>query len=545
MMLSFVAHTPHHCPASTLDIRDNHCMDHVMITEGVMLTMNDRAAIRYAYSVEQRSIRQICRDLNVSRQSIRKALDDAEPAAYTLTTPRAAPKLDGYRERIQELLHQNDHLPRKQRDTAQRIFHIIQREGFTGSASTVRGYVGKLRRQRHRPATFLPLTFDPGQDAQVDWGEAVVDLAGTRVRVQVFVMTLCSSRRTFVMAFPTQRQACFLTAHEAAFRFFAGVPHRISYDNLTTAVPRILRGTNRQEQDAFIHFRSHSLFESHFCTPNEPQEKGRVEHRVGFSRRQYFVPIPQAASFAALNAYLHDCCEQDDARVVHGTEVAIGCAWQEERPQLRPLPARPLNYAVTRTVRLNRYSQVEFETNRYSVPVDQARATLTLQASPFEMSLLDVQQVLATHPRCSARQHDILNPLHYLPLLRQRPGAFAHATPLRQWRETWPADYERLLTRFQTCHPEGRGVREFLEVRSLHRSHPADVVAEAIEYAVAYGCRDAASVLTLLHQLQSDHQPHRLLDLTTHPHLQAVAQQPVDLDQYDQLFEAPPGVDDA
>jgi hypothetical protein len=179
------------------------------------------------------------------------------------------------------------------------------------------------------------------------------------------------------------------------------------------------------------------------------------------------------------------------------------------------------------------------------VPVDQARATLTIQASPFEMSLLDVQQVLATHPRCSARQHDILNPLHYLPLLRQRPGAFAHATPLRQWRETWPADYERLLTRFQTCHPEGRGVREFLEVRSLHRSHPADVVAEAIEYAVAYGCRDAASVLTLLHQLQSDHQPHRLLDLTTHPHLQAVAQQPVDLDQYDQLFEAPPGVDDA
>jgi transposase len=509
-----------------------------------MLTVFDRAAIRHAYYVEQQSIRQIALHFGIARQSVRKALESAEAPPYTLRTPRAAPKLDPYRQRIDELVQQNAHLPPKQRYTATRIFQIIQAEGFTGSASTVRAYVATLRQQQRGPPTFLPLQFDPGQDAQVDWGEAQVDLAGERVTVQVFVMTLCYSRRTFVMAFPTQRQECFFAGHEAACRFFRGVPQRISYDNLTTAVQTTLRGHTRQEQTAFIVFRSHYLFVAHFCTPNEPQEKGRVEQRIGFARRQYFVPLPQVASFAELNAHLLACCERDDVRVVQGEPVNIGTAWQHEQPLLRPLPERTLDYAVMRLVRLNRYSQVEFETNRYSVPVDQARATLTLHAHPFTITIRDEQQVIATHDRCYGRQQDILDPLHYLPLLRQRPGAFAHAIPLRQWREQWPPDFERLLTRFQARHPDGRGVREFLEVLYLHRRYPANLVADAITLAVSYGCSDAASVLALLHQLQENGQPPRVLDLADQPHLQAVADQPLDLQQYDRLLQPEGAADD-
>lgn len=509
-----------------------------------MLTVYDRAAIRHAYYVEEQSIRVIAERFGIARQSVRKALESAEAAAYTLRQPRAAPKLDPYRHRVEELWQQNAQLPPKQRYSAQRIFQIIQAEGFTGGASTVRAYVGKLRQQQRRPATFLPLQFDPGQDAQVDWGEAQVDLAGERVTVQVFVFTLCYSRRTFVMAFPTQRQECFFAGHEAAFAFCGGVVPRISYDNLTVAVQTILRGTTRQEQEAFLVFRSHYLFDAHFCTPHEPQEKGRVEHRVGFTRRQYFVPLPQVASFAELNAHLLACCVRDDVRVRQGETISIGTAWQQEQPLLRPLPARPLDYAVTRMVRLNRYSQVEFETNRYSVPVDQARATLTLQARPFQITILDQQQVIATHDRCYARQQDILDPLHYLPLLRQRPGAFAHAVPLRQWRAQWPPDYERLLTRFQARHPDGRGVREFLEVLYLHHRHPAETVADAITLAVSYGCTDAASVMALLHQLQEGPPPPRALAQPPASHLHTVGTQPLDVQQYDRLLQPEGACDD-
>ena len=501
-----------------------------------MITVNDRAAIHDAYYVDKKSIRQIARELGFSRTTIKKALESAEAPSYTLRTPRPAPKLDPYRQRIEELVQQNDQLPPKQRYTAHRIFQIIQVEGFAGRPVTVRAYISKLRQQQHRPRTFLPLEFDPGQDAQVDWGEAQVELAGVRVLVQVFVITLCYSRRTFVMAFPTQRQECFFAGHEAAFHFFGGVPHRISYDNLTTAVQTILRGAARQEQQAFTVFRSHYLFTAHFCTPREPQEKGRVEHRVGFIRRQYFVPLPQVASLAELNAHLLDMCRADDTRIVHGQPVSIGMAWQREQPLLRPLPPHPVDYAVTRLARLNRYSQVEFETNRYSVPVDQARATLTLKATPFHLTILTDHQVLATHPRCYARHQDILDPLHYLPLIQQRPGAFVHAMPIRQWRNQWPSDYERLLTRFQERHPDGRGVREFLAVLYLHRSYPADLVAAAITHAVESTCSDAASVIALLHHLQAPPQVARPLDLHAQPHLQDVANQPLDLHQYDELL---------
>jgi transposase len=212
-----------------------------------MITVNDRAAIRHAYHLEHKSIRQIARELGFSRNTITKALASAEPPTYTMRTPRRAPKLDAYRQRIADLFHQNAQLPPKQRYTATRIFQIVQEDGFTGSLSPVRAYVGHLRRQHQRPHTFLPLQFDPGQDAQVDWGEAQVDLAGIRVTVHVFVMTLCYAHRTFVMAVPTQRQDAFLAGHEAAFRFFGGVPHRISYDTLppSKSASRAAPGLNR------------------------------------------------------------------------------------------------------------------------------------------------------------------------------------------------------------------------------------------------------------------------------------------------------------
>lgn len=257
----------------------------VINPEGVLFPVTDRAAIRHASYVEQQSIRQIAARFGIARQSVRKALEAAEAPPYTLRTPRVAPKLDPYRQRIQELLAQNAQLPPKQRYTAARIFQVIRGEGFTGSPATVRAYVRTLR-EPQPPPTFLPLTFDPGQDAQVDGGEAQVAMDGQRVTVQVCVMTLCSSRRSFVMAFPTQRQACFLAGHEAAFQFFGGVPHRLSDDNLTTAVQTVVRGATRQEQTTFTVFRSHSLFTAHFCTPYQPQEQGRVEQRVGFARRQ-------------------------------------------------------------------------------------------------------------------------------------------------------------------------------------------------------------------------------------------------------------------
>ena len=500
-----------------------------------MIQVEEREQIRRAYYVDGKSVRQIARELGHSRRTVRQAIESAEPGEYTLRVPRPAPVLGPYKASLDRLLEENQHLPRKQRYTSHKMYLALCGEGYTGSEPTVRRYVGQQRQDKKR-TVYLPLEFDPGTDAQVDWGEGDVILAGEQISVQLFLMRLCYSRRVFVMAFPAQKQETFFEGHVQAFHFFQGIPARISYDNLKTAVLRVLEGHTRQEQQAFITFRSHYLFESNFCTPGEGHEKGGVEHSVGFDRRNFLVPLPNVASYDELNAHLLACCLADDQRQVTGQPTTIGEAWRMEQPQLRPLPAKDFECCVTDSVSLNPYSQVVFATNRYSVPTDQAYRALTLKAYPFRVEVLHGEEVIARHSRCYGRGQDVLDPLHYLPLLEQRPGAFHHAKPLRRWRADWPPVYEELLAHLTAKSQAGQGFREFVRILSLHRAHPAEQVEQAIRLALQSGCAHWEGVRLCLHQLQHPTPSLPVLDLSHQPQLDGIGTQPLDLGRYDQLL---------
>jgi hypothetical protein len=219
---------------------------------------------------------------------------------------------------------------------------------------------------------------------------------------------------------------------------------------------------------------------------------------------------------------------------VDGQPVIIGEAWELEKSALRALPAKDYKCCVSRPVCLTPYSQVEFETNRYSVPADKAQSQLVLKAYPFRVDILDLKDVIASHARCYERNQDVFNPLHYLPLLEQRPGAFQHAKPLRRWRETWPPAYERLLAKLQT---EDQGVREFVRILRLHEKHPAHLVEAAIAQALEYGCIHAAGVELCLRQLLRPETTPAALDLAGHPRLGGDLERP-DLHRYEQLLMA-------
>jgi hypothetical protein len=132
----------------------------------------------------------------------------------------------------------------------------------------------------------------------------------------------------------------------------------------------------------------------------------------------------------------------------------------------------------------------------------------------------------------------VINPLHYLGLLSQRPGAFEHAVPIRRWRERWPAVYERLLETLQERWPEGRGLREFIAILKLHHQHPAKAMEQAIRAAIKHGVPSLDSIRLLLRRERTPDTPTRPLDLTSHPQLQGIGEQPVVLEQYDQLLKA-------
>ena len=146
--------------------------------------MEEYEAIRRAYFLEGKSVRAIAREYRHGRPLVRRAIASAEPAKYTLKQSRSAPVLGSYKARIDELLVENETLPRKQRYTSRKIFELLAAEGYQGSASSVRAYVAAQRKELRVKPTYLPLEFEPVQDAQMDWGEAVVKIAGQLGPVQ-------------------------------------------------------------------------------------------------------------------------------------------------------------------------------------------------------------------------------------------------------------------------------------------------------------------------------------------------------------------------
>lgn len=503
-----------------------------------MLTVIDYARIRYGYYIEKKSMKELEQEWGHSYWTIRKALDEPEPSGYQRQEAKTAPVLGPYQDKIKELLLANERMPGKQRYTSHKIYESIQLLGYSGAESTVRRYVGQVRQASRRPAVFLPLTFDPGQDAQVDWGEAQVVMAGEQVEVQLFVMHLCYSHRRFVMAFPTQRQEAFFLGHAQAFAHFAGVPRRISYDNLKSAVLRIGQGRNREEQTSFLRLRNHYLFESRYCTPGQGHEKGGVESDVGYVRRNFLVPLPQVESFDELNHHLRQACLTNDEGRPDRSERSRRELWEAERPHLHPLPAHSFVCCHSRQVTLNGYGQVTFETNRYSVPGHLARKQMLLRAYPFHIEIVADNQVIASHPRTYARQQEILDPLHYLPLLEERPGAFEHALPLRRWREQWPPAYEELLVHLRRqSTSESQAVRGFVQVLSLHQSHSPELVEVAVSTALAEGLTSPAGVRFCLDRLLDPTPCLPPLDLSQRPELAAVGDSLAPLSPYDRFLQ--------
>jgi len=466
-----------------------------------MITVEQKEQIRRAFYIEGKSIRQIQRETGYHRQTIRQALQDSAVPKYKRKGPKSSPVLDPVKPIIDHWLAEDRNKPPKQRHTAKRIHERLTTEyGFQGAESTIRSYVGRQRKAM-RTQVFIPLSYQPGQTGQVDFGEAQVIIAGEQLKAQLFCLRLGYSKQPFVTAVPTQAQEAFFEGHVRAFAFLGGVPRELVYDNLKAAVKRILEGHNREEQTAFVAFRSHYLFESRFCTPRKGHEKGLVEGLVGYARRNWLVPVPEFASWDELNSYLLEKCSAEGQRKLRGMETTIGEALAQERALLLPLPSRPYPCCKMHPVQPNGFGLVSFKTNRYSVPADHVHEALWLRAYVDKIEITNGHQTLAVHTRCYKREQDILNPLHYLPLLEQRPGAWEQATPIQQWREHWPEVYDIYLAALRERLSTTQATREFVRILRLHEGHSEQVIAQALQQALAGHCYHADGVKQIVLRL--------------------------------------------
>ena len=234
-----------------------------------MLVVETIAKIRRYYFVEGRKIREISRDLQVSRNTVRKVIRSGETEHRYEREKQPGPKLGAFAQQLQELLEEDIKRPKRRRLTAQRIFEILRSEGYQGAYDSVQRHVKKWREQKGRTPDqcYIPLKFSPGEAYQFDWSHEQVILGGVSQKVKVAHFRLCHSRMFFVAAYPRESQEMVFDAHNRAFKFFGGTCKRGIYDNLKTAVDKVLRGKERKFNTRFEQLCSHYLVEPVACTP--------------------------------------------------------------------------------------------------------------------------------------------------------------------------------------------------------------------------------------------------------------------------------------
>jgi transposase len=452
-----------------------------------MLKVDQYDYIRTAFRVYGKKIKQIARDTGHSKNTVKKALGE-QYSGYKPRRRQPYPVLGPYMDTIDKWLSADKDRPRKQRHTAVRIYHRLQQEhGFKGSETTVRHYVrqAKLRLGVSAAAVFIASDPQIGAEAEVDWGRCVAILGGLQTQLKLFCMRSKYSGKHFVCCYPCERQQALFDGHLQGFSFFDGIFPVLIYDNLTTAVQKVLRGNRRILQASYDKFRAYYTFTPRFCTPGQGHEKGGVEGLVGYARRNYMVPVPEAESLEALNQkLLQDCLGYGGHRIC-GRDKSVDALYQEEKKHLICLPPIPFSNLQSSSGKVDKYATVVVDKNHYSVPSAYAHCKVNVVLHIQRVEIFYSHKLIGTHRRLYGNNKWSLLPEHYLDLIAKRPQAFDSARVIRQWRPNWPGCLEALLGRFCQKQGHSKGVKEFISVLMLYRQHGKQRIKSAVEQALA------------------------------------------------------------
>jgi len=468
--------------------------------------------VRRAVLVEGRSQRAVALEFGLSRDSVRKMLRYSVPPGYQRQQPVKRPRLGPWIGVIDAILEDDRQRPAKQRHTAKRILDRLREEqGFTGGYTIVKEYV-RAATLRGREM-FVPLTH-PAGEAQVDFGEAVVVLAGVERKAHYLVMDLPHSDDCFVIAFPAETTEAFLEGHVRAFAYFGGVPTRILYDNTKIAVAKILGGTERQRTRAFSELQSHYLFADKFGRPAKGNDKGKVEGLVGYARRNFMVPIPRFPNWEAFNEHLEQQCRRRRERRLRGHTETIGERFERDRAALLSLPAAPYEACEKVAARVNSLALVRYRGNDYSVPTRHGHLQVLVRGYVHEVTIACGSEIIARHARSYERETVIFDPRHYLALLEQKTRALDQAAPLAAW--LLPEGFA-ILRRLLEARLKKHGGREYVQVLRLLETFSLEEVSRAIDDALQLGTIGFDAVKHLL-LCRIERRPPRL-DMENYPHL--------------------------
>ncbi|MZP31452.1 IS21 family transposase [Heliobacterium undosum] len=395
-----------------------------------MLQMPQQQFIKFLREQEGCSIQEIADRVQVNWRTAKKYADRDNWNRAVKSTVHKHPVMEPYVEIIDTWLIEDERLTRKQRHTAARIYNRLKNEhGFTGSDRTVRNYVSKRRKQLQleRAQRYERLEH-PGGEAQVDFGTIQVSQDNQLKEYKVLFASFPYSNAAFAYPVPKENQECFLEGMKRLFEQMGGVPRRIWFDNLSAAVVAVESHGKRQCTDAFLRFSAHYRFEPVFCNPASGNEKGHVENKVGYGRRNWCVPPPVFESHDGLAKELAERALADRQRSHYAKSVSIESLWEEEQAKLLHLPDEPYEVFRLEQALVNNYGEVRFETATLSIPQSRPGDTVWLKISWDTIDVLDsLHRRLAQFPRPYMQKSIEIDWKAVLDGFKRRPRAVTHS----------------------------------------------------------------------------------------------------------------------
>jgi len=451
-----------------------------------MLVVETVARIRREHFVKGKTIKEIARDLKVSRNTVRKVLRSGETSFEYEREVQPRPKLGRWTTDLEQLLAANAVRPTREQLTLIRIFEELRGRGYDGGYDAVR--------RQATAVAYVPLSFAPGEAYQFDWSHEVVLLGGATVIVKAAHVRLCHSRMLFVRAYPRETQEMVFDAHDRAFALFKGACRRGIYDNMKTAVETVFVGKDRQYNRRFLQMCSHYLVEPVACTPASGWEKGQVENQVGLVRERFFTPRLRFKNYDELNAWLLDKCIAYAKAHRHPelSEQTIWEVFEAERPKLVPHAGRFDGFhAVPASV--SKTCLVRFDNNKYSVAASTVGRPVEVHAYADRIVIRQDGRIVAEHPRSFGRGETIYDPWHYVPVLARKPGALRNGAPFKDW--VLPAAIERVRRKLATADD---GNRQMVDILTAVLTDGLPAVEAACGEAIAHGVHSADVVLNIL-----------------------------------------------
>lgn len=475
------------------------------------------------------SIRSISKCLNIDRKTVRKIINsDVQEVVYKRKVqPHRA--LGDYIEPLEKLLRDNQSA--RPKGTIKHLYEVLQRQGYTGSYSAVTRYASgwSERNKSAKTNACVPLYFSPGEAYQFDWSSDIIEVSGVKTKVKVAHFVLCYSRKRFCYIYPNETQEMLFDAHVRAFDFFGGTPIRGIYDNMKTAVTKVLRGKEREWNPSFERLCSHYRIEPAACSPARGNEKGRVERQVRLFREEFFTPMPKGNSLSEINEALMSRLVSYNNSHKHPEykDKTIDEIFEDER---KYLVSAPIMFDGCKEVdlKVSNTCLVRYDHNDYSVHCSNAGRIITCKAYASQLIFIANDIEVGRHERRFTSGRTYYDWQHYVPILSRKPGALKNGAPFIEMYLPEDLDIVR-----RHLEPQNHGIKDFAMILSYIHSESMESVLEACKQAVKSKTINRSVIENLLFRFNNnDEEPNKehAVDFN-------IKQVPIaDCNRYDQLL---------